>query len=52
MTFDDPELVAREYEGETRFAARRVAFSEFVEGQTAEELAIEALREMAPSWVL
>jgi hypothetical protein len=32
MTFDDPELVAREYDDETRFAARRVAFSEFVEG--------------------
>jgi len=52
MNFDDPELVAREYEDETRFAARRVAFSEFVEGQTAEELAIEALREVTPSRVL
>jgi SAM-dependent methyltransferase len=52
MKFDDPELVAREYDDETRFAARRVAFSEFVEGQTAEELAIEALREVAPSRVL
>ena len=52
MRFDDPELVAREYEDETRFAARRVAFSEFVEGQTAEDLAMEALREAAPSRVL
>jgi SAM-dependent methyltransferase len=52
MTFDDPELVAREYEDETRFAARRIAFSEFVEGQTAEQLAMEALREAAPSRVL
>jgi SAM-dependent methyltransferase len=52
MKFDDPELVAREYGDETRFVARRVAFSEFVEGQTAEELAIEALREVAPSRVL
>ena len=52
MKFDDLELVAREYEDETRFAARRVAFSEFVEGQTAEELAIEAVREVAPSRVL
>src|SRR5438034_8828087 len=52
MTFEDPELVAREYRDETRFAARRVAFSELVEGQTAEELAMEALHEAAPSWVL
>jgi SAM-dependent methyltransferase len=52
VKFDDPEVVAREYADETRFAARRVAFSDYVEGPTAEDLALEAVRDLAPSRVL
>jgi SAM-dependent methyltransferase len=52
MRFDDSDLVASEYADEARFAARRVAFSDFVEGETAEDVAVEALREVAPSRVL
>jgi hypothetical protein len=35
VRFDDPELVAREYASEERFAARRAVFSDLVEGETA-----------------
>lgn len=52
MRFDDSDVVAREYADEARFAVRRVVFSDFVEGPTAEELALEALHEAAPSRVL
>ena len=48
MSFDDPALVAREYADEARFVGRRVAFSDFVEGETAEDLALDILREAAP----
>jgi SAM-dependent methyltransferase len=43
VKFNDPELVAREYASEERFAARRVAFSDFVVGERAEDLALAAL---------
>jgi SAM-dependent methyltransferase len=52
VSFDDPMLVAREYESEERFVARRVVFSDLVEGVTAEDLAIEALREVGAARVL
>ena len=52
MSFDNPKLVAREYESEERFVARRVVFSDLVEGETAEDLAIEALREVDAARVL
>jgi SAM-dependent methyltransferase len=52
VRFDDPDLVAREYADEKRFAIRRVAFSDYVEGPTAEEVAIEVIRRVAPGRVL
>ena len=52
MSFDDPTLVACEYESEERFVARRVVFSDLVEGVTAEDLAIEALREVGAARAL
>jgi SAM-dependent methyltransferase len=52
VRFDDPELVARDYASEERFAARRAVFSDLVEGETAEDLAVAALRERAPGRVL
>jgi hypothetical protein len=52
VRFDDPQLVAREYASEERFAARRAVVSDLVEGETAEDLAVAALRERAPGRVL
>ena len=52
MSFNDPELVAHEYASEERFAARRVAFSDFVVGEKAEDLALAALAETQASRVL
>jgi SAM-dependent methyltransferase len=52
VSFDDPKLVAREYESEERFVARRVVFSDLVEGEIAEDLAIDALREVGAARVL
>lgn len=52
MKFNDPELVAREYASEERFAARRVVFSDFVEGERAEDLALAALAETDPGRIL
>ena len=52
MRFDDPELVAREYASEKRFATRRAVFSRLVEGDKAEDLALAALREVGPTRVL
>ena len=52
MKFNDPELVAREYASEERFAARRVVFSDFVEGDKAEDLVLAALREVQPRRIL
>ena len=52
MRFDDPELVAREYASEERFAARRAVFSDLVVGEKAEDLAIAALEETHPARVL
>jgi SAM-dependent methyltransferase len=52
VRFNDPELVAREYASEERFAARRVAFSDFVVGERAEDLALTALAETQPSRIL
>ena len=52
MKFNDPELVAREYANEERFAARRVVFSDFVVGERAEDLAVAALAEVQPARIL
>jgi SAM-dependent methyltransferase len=52
VKFNDPELVAREYASEERFAARRVVFSDFVEGERAEDLALAALAETDPGRIL
>ena len=52
MSFDDPNLVRREYADETRFLARRAVFTELVEGPNAEELAFAAVAEVAPATVL
>ncbi|HYY74874.1 MAG TPA: class I SAM-dependent methyltransferase [Gaiellaceae bacterium] len=52
MRFDDPELVRREYASEERFLARRVTFVDYVKGQNAEQLALEALAEVEPARVL
>jgi SAM-dependent methyltransferase len=52
VRFDDPELVAREYASEERFAARRVVFSDFVVGEKAEDLAVAALGEAVPARIL
>src|SRR5918912_1097860 len=52
VSFNDPELVALEYASEERFAARRVAFSDFVVGEKAEDLALAALAETQASRVL
>lgn len=52
MKFNDPELVAREYASEERFAARRVVFSDFVVGDKAEDLALVALKEVQPCRIL
>jgi phosphopantothenate synthetase len=45
VKFDDPELVAREDASEGRFAARRVAFFDYVVGETAEDIAVAAIGE-------
>jgi SAM-dependent methyltransferase len=52
VKFNDPELVADEYATEERFAVRRAVFSDLVEGERAEDLAIDALREVGPARVL
>jgi SAM-dependent methyltransferase len=52
VSFDDPEVVAREYASEERFAARRVVFSDFVVGEKAEDLALSALGETRPGRIL
>jgi SAM-dependent methyltransferase len=52
VRFNDPELVAREYASEERFAARRVAFSDFVVGEKAEDFALAALAETQPGRIL
>ncbi len=52
MRFNDAELVRREYASEERLLARRVVFKDFIEGPNAEDLAFEAVREIAPNRVL
>lgn len=52
MRFNDAELVRREYASEERLLARRVVFKDFIEGPNAEDLAFEAVREVAPNRVL
>jgi SAM-dependent methyltransferase len=49
---NDAGLVAREYESEERFLARRVALVDYVEGPNAEDLALDAIAEAAPERVL
>ena len=52
MRFDDPALVRREYASEERLRERRRAFTEFVAGPNAEELAFEAVAEASPGRLL
>lgn len=52
MKLDDPEVVAREYADERRFLARRVVFRDYLDGPNAEDLALAAVVEAAPTDVL
>jgi SAM-dependent methyltransferase len=52
VRFDDPELVAREYADEARLLARRAVFVDLVEGPNAENLAFQAVAEVAPGRAL
>lgn len=47
-----PELVAREYEDETRLVARRRAWREFLQGPSVEDWAFDAVAEVEPGRVL
>ena len=49
---NDADLVAREYASEERFLARRAALVDYVEGPSAEDLALAAIAEAAPQRVL
>jgi ubiquinone/menaquinone biosynthesis C-methylase UbiE len=49
---NDPGLVAREYEDESRLVARRRAWSEFREGPSSDDAALDAVRRAAPRRVL
>ena len=49
---NDPGVVAREYEDESRLVARRRAWSEFREGPSSDEAALDAVRRAAPRRVL
>jgi 2-polyprenyl-3-methyl-5-hydroxy-6-metoxy-1,4-benzoquinol methylase len=49
---NDPDVVAREYEDESRLVARRRAWSEFREGPSSDDAAFEAVRRAQPHRVL
>jgi 2-polyprenyl-3-methyl-5-hydroxy-6-metoxy-1,4-benzoquinol methylase len=49
---NDPGVVAREYEDESRLVARRRAWSEFREGPSSDDAALDAVRRAAPRRVL
>ena len=49
---DDPDFVAREYGDESRLAARRRVWNEFLDGPNADDVAYEAVVEGLPGRVL
>lgn len=49
---NDPDVVAREYEDESGLAARRRAWSEFREGPSPDDVALDAVRRARPRRVL
>jgi len=49
---NDPDVVAREYEDESRLVARRRAWSDFREGPSSDDAALEAVRREEPGHVL
>ncbi len=52
MRLNDPELVAREYEDESRLAVRRRAWREFLEGENADDWTFRAVAEYRPRHIL
>jgi SAM-dependent methyltransferase len=52
VSIDDPELVRAEYADEERLLARRVVFSDYLVGPSAEDVALEVLRDAKPRLVL
>ena len=51
-SLNDPELVAREYEDESRLVARRRAWREFLEGEDSDDLTFRAVAETEPRSIL
>lgn len=49
---NDPDLVAREYEDESRLTARRLAWREFLDGPDADEWTFQAVAEHQPRSIL
>lgn len=49
---NDPAVVAREYEDESRLVARRRAWSDFREGPSSDDAVFDAIRRAAPHRVL
>jgi ubiquinone/menaquinone biosynthesis C-methylase UbiE len=49
---NDPELVAREYEDESRLAARRRAWREFLDGEDSDDRTFRAVAEGSPRSIL
>lgn len=52
MRLDNPLVVQWEYASEERLEKRNAAYRDVIEGPNAEELALEAVREVAPRHVL
>jgi ubiquinone/menaquinone biosynthesis C-methylase UbiE len=52
MRLNDPELVAREYEDESRLTVRRRAWREFLEGESSDDWTFRAVSEGRPNRVL
>jgi SAM-dependent methyltransferase len=50
--FDNPVVVQWEYASEERLAARNAAYRTLIEGANAEEIAFDAVREVAPARLL
>lgn len=48
----DPSLIASEYDDESRLAARRRVWHEFLDGPTSDDLTLAAVAELAPGRVL
>ena len=49
---DDPDFVAGEYADESRLAARRRVWNEFLEGRSADDAILDAVIEGEPGSVL